>query len=147
MKALLILAILCTTSFAHAQVKTVWKGDILCAKPYNGTELVADAKGRIEVTKDGEMGIPQANVKLEVRLFSGGGSVKGSTFNKLDLNGEVTDGNDYWSVTLIDRGLNRQEKKIIKDITLDLSTHDKGLSKVITLKGNEYVMDCLVRED
>ena len=122
-----------------------WSGDLLCTKATysrGGRELVADAKGRVTVKMVD--GMPVAEVKLsDLRLFTNYGSTRGSKLKNLPLAGDVADGNDMWFSTTSPK----VSSKIIKTILFDLSSLERGLSEVTTLKGNVYKMDCMVRED
>lgn len=141
MKKLLIGLIALTSFSAFAQ----WSGDILCVKPEQVTaqrKLVADAKGRITVKMVD--GAPVAQIAFsDLRLFSDYGSVRGSKMTAVTFSGDVGDGNDSWFANT----LPTSKKSIIKDIQFDLSSLDRGLTTVTTLKGNKYEMDCVVRND
>ena len=79
----------------------------------------------------------------DVRLYSQYGSVAGSKFKNILAKGAVSDGNDAW---VTDSIVSTPNNVLIRAV-VDLSTVDKGISKLITFRGNTYAMECSVRED
>jgi len=140
-KAMLAVSVLLGSLSAHAD----WSGDILCAQPRpteSGHSLLADAKGRVQMTMvDGR---PVATFEMsDVRLFSEYGTVRGTVTNDLVLTGDIHDGNDSLFVS----ALPEAESPLIRSISFDLSSLNRGLTKVTTQRGNVYEMLCMVRED
>lgn len=90
-------------------------------------------------------GIATAEVSLEsLRLYSKYGATRGSTFKGMSLNGEVEYGDDLW---FANTAPSAEKNKSIRSINFDLSSLNRGLTTIMTAKGNSYSMDCVVRED
>ncbi len=130
-------------SSAHAEG---WSGDLLCVKSWDSSaghyfSWIADAIGTIRVTNT-ETADPVVSVQFsELRTYVGYGYLKMEVLKDVEFSGTSVDGNDTWLGKLEPMS----DLRNVRGLELDLSSSERGLSRLKAKAGQDYLMDCTVR--